>query len=130
MIYSENNIQFNDVKRSGVYLGTNGPLTAKSTYKINEETGEIIHRSGDYVVNAIDIHWGSAGLENINDENLPSQINTTSELLILLDNAYKKINALSNLVVELQSHLNTDLTDLNDKFTELENNLTNLSNNI
>ena len=130
MIYSENGIKFNNVKPVGAYIGTNGPLTAKSKYNTNEETGEIIHRSGDYIINGIDIHWNEAELKNINDENLPSTVTTTAELLVLLDNAYKKITALSNLVANLQEQLNTDLTDLSDKYNELETSLATFADNV
>lgn len=129
MKYIENNIQFNNVKPSMVYIGSNGPLTAKSAYRTDED-GNIIHRNGDYLINAIDIHWNGAQLDNVDDENLPSTITSTAELLTLLNDAYKKIGELSQTIVEMQEQLNNSLTNMDDRYQELASNLETLANSI
>ena len=55
MIYSKDNVTFNNVLTSVVSVGTRGPLTAKTKYRV-DENGNIVHRDSDYLVNAIDIH--------------------------------------------------------------------------
>ena len=73
MKYKENNIQFNNVLESNFFVGGNGPLTSNKKYRKNSD-GSIRHINGDYLVNAIDIHWGGAYVGG-------QTINTTSELL-------------------------------------------------
>ena len=57
MIYTNDNITYNNVLSGKISIGTGGPLSAKIKYKV-DENGNIIHRDSDYLVNAIDIHWG------------------------------------------------------------------------
>lgn len=118
MKYTENNINFNNVRSSVISIGVNGPICMKPSYSIDAD-GNIKHRNGDYVVNAIDIHWNGAELQNITDENLPSTLTSTAQLLVLLDNAYKTINSLQSTI-----------DDLNSKYEELANNLKDLADNI
>ena len=118
MKYIENNITFNNVKSSVVSVGVNGPIRMKPSYAMDAD-GNIKHRNGDYVVNAIDIHWNEAELQNIDDENLPSTVTSTADLLVLLDNAYKTINSLQSTI-----------DDLNSKYEELATNLKDLADNI
>lgn len=108
MIYSENNITFNNVVPGKVSVGIGGPLTAKTQYKLNED-GTILHRNSDYLVNAIDIHWNNAQLDPNHPENV---IVSTSDLLNIINSLQQKIN-------ELES-----------KYSELESSLQNFANNI
>ena len=80
----DHSIEFNNVKTSGVYLGTNGPLTTKSKYKFNSY-GNIVHRDGDFLVNAIDIHWGGAQYQSSYTGEIRT-INTTGDLIDIINN--------------------------------------------
>ena len=91
MIYSENNITFNNVVPGKVSVGIGGPLTAKTKYKLNED-GTILHRDSAYLVNAIDIHW-----KNV--------IVSTSDLLNIINSLQQKINELESKYSELESSL-------------------------
>ena len=73
MIYSKDNVTFNNVLTSVVSVGTGGPLTAKTKYRV-DENGNIVHRDSDYLVNAIDIHWGGITVDD-------KTINDTCELI-------------------------------------------------
>ena len=73
MKYKENNIQFNNVLESNFFIGGSGPLTCNKYYKKNID-GTIRHTNTDYLVNAIDIHWGGVTINN-------KTINSTSDLL-------------------------------------------------
>ena len=79
MQYLEKDILFGNVKSFGVSLKVPGPITAYGKYVVNEQ-GYIEHHGYDYVVNAIDIHWGGAQLQNSG-----KIINTTAQLLELID---------------------------------------------
>lgn len=79
MQYLEKDILFGNVKSFGVSLKVPGPITAYGKYAVNEQ-GYIEHHGYDYVVNAIDIHWGGAQLQNSG-----KIINTTAQLLELID---------------------------------------------
>ena len=79
MQYLENDILFGNVKSFGVSLKIPGPITSYGKYQVNDE-GYIEHHGYDFVVNAIDIHWGGAQLQNSG-----KIINTTAQLLELID---------------------------------------------
>ena len=57
MKYIDNDVLYNNVLSGNVSVGIGGPLTAKTKYQV-DENGNIMHRNSDYLVNAIDIHWG------------------------------------------------------------------------
>lgn len=101
MIYSENNITFNNVLSSMVSVGTGGPLTAKNKYRTNED-GTILHRDSDYLINAIDIHWNNAQLDPEHPENV---IVSTSDLLNIISSLQQKINELESKYSEIESNL-------------------------
>ena len=73
MIYSENNITFNNVVPGKVSVGIGGPLTAKTKYKLNEDG--IAVRSGHHCAQPLLKHYGfknairaSIGIYNTREE--------------------------------------------------------------
>ena len=128
MQYTEKGIQFNDVLESNFFVGGSGPLTSNKNYKKNVD-GSIRHIKGDYLVNAIDIHWNGASLPDVNPEE-PTKLTSTSDLLNALNNAYKTINQLKEQLEEFQLQVNNELTSLNQKYTDIETNLEVFANNI
>ena len=72
-----NNIEYSNVLAPRISIGGNGPLAMKSSYKTDED-GNIVHRDGDYAINAIDIHWNGATIGE-------TVINTTEDLLVWIN---------------------------------------------
>ena len=103
MIYTNDNITFNNVLSGMVSSGTGGPLTAKTKYRV-DENGNLIHRNSDYLVNAIDIHWGDI----LVDERV---ITSTEDLInwILVVKDYVP-TAVSQQFVAIANELNTFVT--------------------
>ena len=103
MIYTNDNITFNNVLSGMVSIGTGGPLTAKTKYRV-DENGNLIHRNSDYLVNAIDIHWGDI----LVDEKV---ITSTEDLInwILVVKDYVP-TAVSQQFVAIANELNTFVT--------------------
>ena len=73
MKYIDNDVLYNNVLSGNVSIGIGGPLTAKTKYQV-DENGNIMHRNSDYLVNAIDIHWGGITVDD-------KTINDTCELI-------------------------------------------------
>ena len=103
MIYTNDNITYNNVLSGKVSIGTGGPLSAKIKYKV-DENGNIIHRDSDYLVNAIDIHWGGI----LVDEKV---ITSTEDLInwILVVKDYVP-STVSQRFVDIANELNTFVT--------------------
>ena len=93
---NQSGITFNQVKQYGVELGQWPVLLASQTGP-DEDGGAI---------NAVDIDWNGAVLPNGNIGNATSvTINTTGELLKLIDDMQKEIYALSAAVIAIGSQI-------------------------
>ena len=98
MKYIESNITFNDIKQSVVSIGgiaTESPYTINGTaagptyYKEGHTNfNTVLSESGHaQVLNAIDIHWGSANLGTINGNDYSNVVTTGQVLSAIIDAA-------------------------------------------
>ena len=80
----DNNVTYTNVLTPNIYLNVNGPLSAKKSYRFDENEN-IIHRQSDFLVNAIDIHWNGATIGD-------TVINTTDDLLKWISDTKSQVN--------------------------------------
>lgn len=87
MKYIDKEIKFNNVKGTGINLNTGLPIFSRKYKKDND--GNIIFNKP--IINAIDIDWNAAQLQN-------NEINTTGDLLNIIKDLQNKINILNEKV--------------------------------
>lgn len=87
-----NNIQFNNVKSDGGLFGVT-PLL------VNDGSGQAIHGVDPEfggIINAVDIDWNGATLSYVNQPGVldaSNQVNTTGQLLALMNNLQSRLSA-------------------------------------
>lgn len=107
MKYIDNDVLYNNVLSGNVSIGIGGPLTAKTKYQV-DENGNIIHRNSDYLVNAIDIHWGDV---TIGEKTIISTSDLLKWVLSIKEEVQrdrKELNKLIEIFNETYSCLNKD----------------------
>lgn len=106
---SQSQIQFTNVKRNAASIAS-VPLSSKNNYVISDST---ITEKYDNVINAIDIDWNTAKLEdaitalsaNVQEGVAVSNITTTGELIKVVAQLQAQVNVLTNLVKGLYATL-------------------------